>query len=784
MELTMTTAATLTLVDYWHIAVRRKWLIVGAILLSVAVAGLLCLVLPKSYRSSTLILVEDQKIPEDYVKAIVGGRIEERLTMIQQQVMSRTLLSRVIEEFKLYQSDVRQYGLETVIEDMRKNIKVETVGTAGARGKSVESFSISFAHEDPMTAMKITAKLSSQFIEENLKVREQLVEGASEFLEQELRLAKDRLEQQEETISKFKTKYMGELPQQTDYNLRALDRQQTDLTAVTENIHRLTDRQNMIQKAIREYQAAGATTAGSTIGVGGQAAIDPLVARLRELERNLATLSAEYKETYPDIVQTKQEMKEVLAQLAEKYGVKPEDIGSGAAQHFDPYFRSLIKEGDEIKIELAGLKERQRRLTAQLKDYESRVEHTPAREQELMILIRDYENTQKNYQSLLDKKLNARVAENLEKRQKGEQFNIIDPANLPQKPEKPNRLRIMLMGLVFGCGLGMGGAVALEHLKPSFRRLEEVEMALGLPVFAAIPDFQMAYTDGSAKSLPTAHANPLPLTPLPHGGGEGEGGAERKWSALFTAWRQNRNGNRSFFAKKGSPDCLLPELNLVVKWKAASVVAEQFRVAATRLTLMMAERRNTVVVVTSAVQGEGKSTTAVNLGYVLAQDLGKMTVLIDGDLKNPILHSYVGVASEPGLTDFLQGTEPLDRCLHQSGELPLWILPTGRVLDQPVELSKIRQLDSLISELRNRYEYIILDAPPILPLADMNVLGGMADILALVIRAGSTPREAVQRSLNSLKPKSQVGVVMTGVQSEGMPYYMRGYYYRPKSEEK
>ncbi|PYX54802.1 MAG: hypothetical protein DMG73_18640, partial [Acidobacteria bacterium] len=152
-----------------------------------------------------------------------------------------------------------------------------------------------------MTAMKVTAKLTSQFIEENLKAREQLVEGATEFLEQELRLAKDRLEQQEQSISAFKTKYMGELPQQTDANLHALDRLQSDLIAVNENIHRLTDRQNMIQKSIREYQATGATSAGSTTGVGGPAAIDPIVARLRELERNLATLTAEYKDTYPDI---------------------------------------------------------------------------------------------------------------------------------------------------------------------------------------------------------------------------------------------------------------------------------------------------------------------------------------------------------------------------------------------------------------------------------------------------------------------------------------------------
>src|SRR2546426_6393808 len=508
MELTMNAVVTLTLVDYWHIAVRRKWLILGAVLCSLGVAGILCLVLPKSYRSSTLILVEDQKIPEDYVKAIVGGRIEERLTMIQQQVMSRTLLSRVMEEFKLYQSEVRRYGLETVIEEMRKNVKVETVGTTGARGKSVEAFSISFAHEDPMTAMKVTAKLTSQFIEENLKVREQLVEGASEFLEQEVNLAKARLETQEQAISRFKTQHMGVLPQQMEANLRSLDRLQADMTATTEVFHSLTERLGMIEKSVKEYEVTGTTNPNVAMVHGGP---DPLVMRLRELERDLATLSAEYKATYPDILQVRQEIEKVKAQLAEKYGETEQEADAGATKNYDPYLRELIKQRNEVKLLLATHKERRLRLTAQMKEYESRVERTPAREQELMILLRDYENMQKNYQSLLDKKLNARVAENLEKRQKGEQFRIIDPANVPEKPDKPDRLRIMLMGLALGCGLGFGGAITMEQLKPAFRRPEEAELLLGLPVLAAIPYFQTAYTNGATKSLPTAHASPLRL---------------------------------------------------------------------------------------------------------------------------------------------------------------------------------------------------------------------------------------------------------------------------------
>ncbi|MGH7184333.1 MAG: GumC family protein, partial [Nitrospiraceae bacterium] len=206
--------------EYWTIIVRRKWLVISSFLVGVTIASVLCVALPKSYRSSTSILIEDQKIPDDYVKGIGGASIQERLTMIQQQVMSRTLLSQIIDEFKLYGRQVKRTGLESAIEGMRKEIKVETVGTTGVRGKSVEAVTISYAHEHPMTAMQVTAKLASLFIEENLKVREQLVTGVSVFLEQELHDAKTALEAQERAISLYKTKYMGLLPEQMEANLR------------------------------------------------------------------------------------------------------------------------------------------------------------------------------------------------------------------------------------------------------------------------------------------------------------------------------------------------------------------------------------------------------------------------------------------------------------------------------------------------------------------------------------------------------------------------------------
>ena len=504
---------------YWAMIVRRKWLVMSSILAGVMVAGALCLVLPKSYRSSTLILIENQKIPDDYVKGIGGASVEERLTLIQQQVMSRTLLSQIIEEFKLYEGQVDQEGLESSIEGMRKAIKVETVGTIGARGKSVETVTISFSNKNPMTAMKVTAKLASLFIEENLKVREQLVTGVSTFLELELHDAKKALEAQEQAISQYKSKYIGLLPEQMEANLRSLDRLQGDLNATDELTHSLTDKVSLVEKSIKEYEASGTTQGASGATATSHAGMDPLIGRLRELERNLTTLlAAEYTETYPDIVETRQEIKSVKKQLAAKYGDPAEEKDGDAAKTFDPYLKELIKQRNELRNELSSVQDRRRRLAEHIREFEQRVEQMPSREQDMMILMRDYENRQKNYQALLEKRLNAHVAENLEKRQQGEQFRVLDPANLPQTPDKPNRLLIMALGLLGGCGLGVGLAIGLDQVNPTFKRREEVEMLPGIRVLAVIPNFHSKHhqlsqqakssliSDGMGSPLPAVRA--------------------------------------------------------------------------------------------------------------------------------------------------------------------------------------------------------------------------------------------------------------------------------------
>ena len=740
---------------YWAMVVRRKWFVMSSILAGVVVAGVLCLVLPKSYRSSTLIVIENQKIPDDYVKGIGGASVEERVTMIQQQVMSRTLLSRTMEEFKLYEGQVEKAGLESAIEGMRKTIKVETVGTASARGKSVEAVTISFSHEDPMTAMRVTAKLASLFIEENLKVREQLVTGVSTFLEQELHDAKQALEAQEQAISQYKSKHIGLLPEQMEANLRSLDRLQADLNATDELTRSVTDKVSLVEKSIKEYEANGTTQGTSSATTTSHSGMDPLIGRLRELERNLTTLLASnYTETYPDIVEARQEIKSVKKQLAAKYGDAGEEKDGDAAKIFDPYLRELLKQRNELRVELSSVKDRRRRLAEHLKEFEYRVEQTPSREQDMMILKRDYENMQKNYQALLDKRLNAHVAENLEKRQQGEQFRVLDPANLPQMIDKPNRLIIMVLGLLGGCGLGVGLAIGLDQVNPTFKRREEVEKLPGIRVLAAIPNFHSKH-----HQLSQQEKSPLRSADV------GSSLPALRAGRRYPSWRSGVHNEEVFS----------PQLNLVAKWQPHSIAAEQYRMAATRLVLSTESRGSTVLEVTSALKGEGKTTTVVNLGYTLARNLGKKTLLIDCDFRHPALHEYVTIPAQAGLIELLNGEASLEDCLSAIDEVPCSILSIGRTGEDFNELTRIQQLKAILPRIRMNFDYVIINTPPVLPSASVGILASLADLHIMVIRAGTTPKHVVQQAFTMLRLSGEAHVILNAVEGQSMPSYMYGY---------
>jgi len=494
---------------YLEIMLRRKWLIGILLVICTGFAVATAFRINPTYRSTTVILVEKQQIPESYVTPTDRTPFTQRLDTIRQQIMSRQNLEMIAEEFNLYRNAAAPSRIYTVLNNLGIHIKppafskedrLAMVGKdieakiIGDRG-SGDAFSISFSGTDPFVTMQVTTRLASFFIEENLKSREEYAEGTSDFLANELAIAKSELESQERAVRAFKEKYMGSLPEQLDANLRTLDRLQSELQTGNVELKTAEDRKLLLQAQLAQMSNA------DTVASGGAQVNNPRAQELARLQAELSNLLAVYKDTYPDVVFTKQRIRELRGQLSQSEAVgnaakQPDELLALSPQERSPeIYNNLMVVNSQIQT----LRERIATTRKQIKIFERRVEEAPANEQKFADLRRDYDISLANYQALLGKKLSANLAENLEKRQKGERFTVLDPANLPEKPYKPKKLIIALIGVGVGGGLGIGLVLFLEFISPVFRKPEDFEDVVQLKVLTTIPEFSKTPLDGSQK---------------------------------------------------------------------------------------------------------------------------------------------------------------------------------------------------------------------------------------------------------------------------------------------
>jgi polysaccharide chain length determinant protein (PEP-CTERM system associated) len=757
----------LTPEDLLRVSLKRKWWILVSVVVCVALGYEAWKYSPKTFKSTVIMTIDSPKIAKEYVKGLAQDG-ESMVQVITLALTNKSILQPVLETLNPY-PDAEKASMDQLMKRLRKTIVV-----GKPKEKDGVGVSISYVHSDPHMAQAVTALLAVRLQADNLSRREQLVETTTEFLSAELERVRGDLEAKERAISDFKRAHMGELPQQMEANLRTLDRLQADLTNSTESLNKMVERLTALEKAIKEFSDLGPTGIvpfDKERRVGDGRAIDPRATRLRELKQKLHELLGAYKESYPDVVHAKEEIRRLESasqvdgsqpSVDEPAAGKADDTSGTVRKPSDPYLRELMKERSEVKSEIAFLKEKQAHANRQIKELEARVERTPVREQGLAVLLRDYENMQKGYQGLLDKRTNARIMENYEHHQHGEQYRIIEPANFPYLQEPPTLIHFLLGGLALGCLIGFGSAIGIEIMKTGFRRPEEVESHLGLPVLASIPAFASAMSGVGMVQARALLAGP------------GMPGSITEEAPPYLASR--KRGSSVKFGKRESLNYaqgLPPKFHLIAKWGPASLMAEQYRVAATRLILMTSEKKNVVTLVTSSVMSEGKSTTAVNLAYILAHDLSKSTLLIDCDFKRPTVHDYMGIPAGPGLGDVLQGGEILENCIHQIDGVPLWILPSGSPRVRPVGLSGIQHVKKILPELRTRYDHVILDGPPVMPLADVNILSGMADMTVFVVRAGETSQDIAKKALRVLGQKSDAaGIILTQVEIEYAPYFM------------
>lgn len=474
--------------EYGKLFLRRKWLIVFSVLSVLFAASVYCVVTPELYKSSITILIIPQTVPQDYVRSTVSLQVEQQLGTIKQQVMSRTMLTKVMDELRLFEKERKKRTSEELFAMMRKRIEIDVV--RGQSRDSSEAFSLSFLHENPKEAMHAAGRIASLFIEENLKTREQQAVGTSEFLESQMRNTKAGLELMEQRIKDYKMRYMGELPQQMEANLRMLTGLQDRLRVNETSTRAVEERKVFLEAQI------------SLIGKSNPAlSLDPaqsLEAQLASKKAKLAELNDRYTEMVPEVVRTKQEVAYLEKRVSEAR--RSAALAAGDANENPQIAASSLPGGDEIRrmkaqlkatsAEIASLKKEREEVRKSIASAERKIEQSPRREQEMISLIRDYENQKKSYDDLLKKKLEADVSQNLEKRQKGTQFQILDPANLPEEPFQPNRKKVMGVSLLLALFLGFGGTIAWEAMDLRLRDVRDFRHLYKVPILGYIPVFQ------------------------------------------------------------------------------------------------------------------------------------------------------------------------------------------------------------------------------------------------------------------------------------------------------
>ncbi|MFH2067468.1 MAG: chain-length determining protein [Pseudomonadota bacterium] len=449
---------------------RRKWSLFLPLFFVFAASIAIAMLIPSYYKSTATILIENQEIPSDFVMATVTSFAEQRLQMINQRIMSAAKLTELINQFNLY-SDLREkWTIEEIIEKLKEDISLETISTevidrrTGRPTTATIAFTLSYLGKSPETVQKVTDTLTSFFLKENLQVRERQTQEATSFLEEEMRKVKLYLDELDDKISTFKKDHSNALPEMLPINLQGLSSADQTITRLTEQLRSFQEREEYLQTQLS--------------GVTAERKEDLDQNRIEDLKMNLISLKTRFTDEYPDVVKLKAEIAELEKQQKAAVNKTPDN----------PTYITIASQLAGVQSEIGSIKRQIIDAEKTREDYQIHIEKTHGIEGSYNALIIEQNNSKIKYEDLMRKVMEAKMAHGLEKEQKGERFTLIDPARLPEKPFKPNRLAIMLIGLVLGIGAGIGSAALMEFSDDSIRDTNRLSQATAFPVLGVIPE--------------------------------------------------------------------------------------------------------------------------------------------------------------------------------------------------------------------------------------------------------------------------------------------------------
>lgn len=475
--------------QYLMMGIRRRWwFIASAVLFWVGALALSIIVSPR-YKSETLILIEPGDVPAQYVTSSMGLDLQQRLQSLTEQTLSQPRLAQLISELHLYGNAPGQVASENQVRQMRLDISVDLIKANDQ--KEISAFKIAYSGSTPEQAQKVTSRLASLFIQDSIDRQQRLSEDTTSFLATQLEEARNDMEKQEQVLRQFRSKNLGQLPEQQAANVQILAGLQDRLRSATESLHQAEKQKLYLGSLMGSSSTAKANAAA---GNATSASSSPLDEQIEKMKADLADLSAKYTPRHPDVVRLKEQIANA-EKIRKETARSGQSVKAGLVEGFDNASSARIASAvaelqsqyKANELEITNRKEEINALEQQIGTYNTRLNLTPVGEQEIAQATRNYDDARTHYESLLAKKQQSEMATDLARTQMNGQFRTIDPPGLPQRPYWPNRPKFAGVGLFLGTLVGLLVVALKETIDARIWGEDDLSRWASLPVIATVP---------------------------------------------------------------------------------------------------------------------------------------------------------------------------------------------------------------------------------------------------------------------------------------------------------
>jgi succinoglycan biosynthesis transport protein ExoP len=757
---------SLDFLDYLRIIRRRiLYLIIPAVLAS---AGTIVYVsrLPSMYRSSTTIAVNPRLLPDDYIGSLVRETATDRIAFVAQQLSSRTFLERIVQEFQLAPPGAN-------VDDYINMLAASKEITGGG-----SSFTIAFVSTQPDVAQRITQRLAERVMQLNDTFRRERVRIADDFLEEQIMQATNEVAQSDEKIREFYKKHFPGIPEDQAAILQTLNDLGRERVTVENSIDTITTETKLLEQRRQEQQKfkiAMSSRAPAAARAEAQSRQPSRTEQILAAKRDqLAAERLKHTDDWPDIRALRREIKQLEDQVANEISAAkappktsettteseetaetpsappPEQVADTSLPQLD---FSIDFSDFEMQLRLEKLakdlkqkQELQEQLVQRINQYKSRVNAPPEVLDELSTLERQRQISNQRYELLSGKKFSSDLAGRVDTDINNQTFKVIDPANLPVRPFGPNRDRMIAIGCLASLALGIALVFVREFLDSTLGDDDTAASELKMPILASVPN------------IPAGRKKRAEKTRVQHG---------------FQVVSPT-DGDGSIH--KFSFDSADAQIKKVVL-DPLTVSGEQFRVVRAQLSALQKKRNLSRILIASAIPNEGKTFSACCLSGILAQEPGKRVLLIDADVRTGSVSHTLGLGARiTGLSDVLRGSATVEESLVECSDLNFSVLPSGTIVQNPTEVLSSPEFERVMNDLAQLFDWIIVDSPPSLAMADADLLLRQCDAALLVVNADKTPLKLIKDALERMGRDRVCGVLMNRVRNLSSSHYYSRYY--------